>query len=253
MTVPSLQLGIVTATPALCEAALAAALPLASREIDVLLWENGNTEPVSLSIKARRTWVSTNQGVTKGLHGLYEMSDPDPDALLVYMHDDVTLLERGWDARVRARFEDPAVGLVGFGGACLLSADVRRGPFYSSMMDAERHGMRVAHDFECAVIDGFGFAVRRRFLDQIHGWSWWPFPHHGYDLGLSCMAKRHAWKVWACPVACDHVGARTAAQAVYQDGIAKAYGGDMKLLRAAYTQVRAEFRHELPLTCPAPV
>lgn len=249
----ALQLGIVTATPALCEAALGAALPLASGEVDVLLWMNGTADPVAPSIKARRAWVTKNQGVTRGLHWLYEASDADPDAVLVYMHDDVTLLERGWDARVRARFEDPAVGLVGFGGACSLSAETRRGPFYSSMTDAERHGARVAHDFECAVVDGFGFAVRRRLLDQVGGWSWWPYPHHGYDLGISCLAKRHAWKVWACPVACAHAGAQTATQSVYKDGVAKAHGGDAALLRAAYTRVRTMFRDELPLACHAPV
>ncbi len=250
MTVRPLQLGVVTATPSLATAAILRALEHARGPVQPLLFENACAVT---AVVAARVFVPVNLGVTAGLHGLYEISDPDPESVLVYMHDDVRIDEDGWDERIRARFADPEVGLVGFGGACALGSKGQRGPFFSSMEDAEKHGRRVTADFPCACIDGFGFAVRRRFLDQLGGWTtWWPYPHHGYDFAISCQAKRHGWKVWACPIACAHESSSTARQAIYQDGIAKQYGGDMKLLRTAYRHLGSMFAKELPLACPVP-
>lgn len=246
-----LQLGVVTVTPSLATEAILRALAHADGPVEPLLYENACSVP---AVVAQRITSDVNVGVTAGLHGIYSLSDPDPSSILVYMHDDVRIDEQGWDKRVLSAFENPKVGLVGFGGACRLSRTAQRGPFFSNMEDAEKHGARVTRDFSCVAIDGFGFAVRRAFLDQLGGWSsWWPYPHHGYDFGISCQAKRLKWSVRATPIACAHEGSRTARQALYQDGIARDHGGDLNLLRTAYRHLSKVFARELPLQCPNPI
>lgn len=55
----------------------------------------------------------TNRGVLASMQEGYEKAGQEIIALL---HDDVDINEENWDTRVEAEFNDPSVGVVGFGG-----------------------------------------------------------------------------------------------------------------------------------------
>jgi hypothetical protein len=147
--------------------------------------------------------------------------EDSPEPILGYIHDDVVCEERNWDARVLKEFEDPTVGLVGFGGAlghgdpdmyrkpyelCQLA---RRG-FRSNMASAEVHGERFTGECDVAVLDGFAMFVRRELLDICGGWpigtdcGYW-----GYDYFISCITREHGYRIRLVGVAVDHLGGKS--------------------------------------------
>jgi len=168
--------------------------------------------------------LPANVGVPAGLHRLWELakesSVPADQHLIVYLHDDVRVLEKGWDERVKAAFQDPAVQLAGFSGTTGLGdGDIyrvpyhltqlsRQGPLLSNLLlHAEMHGQRTTAEQQVVFVDGFSLLLRRSFLDKLDGWSWWPpapCVHHAYDYGIACQVKRHGGKTWLVPVLCDH-------------------------------------------------
>jgi hypothetical protein len=161
--------------------------------------------------------------------GFEESHEP----ILGYIHDDVVCYERGWDERVLKEFEDPAVGLVGFGGALghgdpemykkpyELSQLARR-HFLSNMREAEAHGERFTGECDVAVLDGFALFVRRKVLLRAGHWNGDPFNagyygwpvgnpigYIGYDYWLSCEARRQSYRIRLVGVACDHLGGKS--------------------------------------------
>src|SRR5206468_896112 len=101
--------------------------------------------------------------------------------IIAYFHDDLILHSTDWLDRVLKEFEDPKVGLVGFGGATRhgqpgLYRDpydykqLARGNFLSNMTDAENHGRRFTGSREVVVLDGFALIIRRSMLAEFGGW-----------------------------------------------------------------------------------
>lgn len=103
---------------------------------NVTTWQRTATKPLPLLIIGdgldayeSASWLA-EQDVLKGrlytnrervgpvgaLQRGYELSDKRHD-ILAYIHDDVRIYERNWDQRVLKEFDDPTVGVVGFGGA----------------------------------------------------------------------------------------------------------------------------------------
>ena len=221
------------------------------------------------SIKEALVSVSKeNRGVTEALHKMWKnhiMEQQDgrglasPDDLILYIHDDVSILERGWDLKLRTFLhQHPKAGLVGFGGARGLGdpdlyqkpyvlTQLARRDFVSNMRDAEAHGRRIGAPTRVSTLDGFALGCRREFLDKIGGFRWWPYPHHGYDNGLACMAARFGYEVWVLPIACHHHGGLTATRAPYLEGIAKKFGGDGEIHRLGHEFLYKEFKDVLPL------
>src|SRR5438034_11741127 len=87
------------------------------------------------------------------------------EPILMYVHDDVMIYEKGWDTRVLNEFEDPGVGVVGFGGALghgtpdLYTApyhlpNLARQHFLSNMRSAESHGRRFTGERDVSILDG---------------------------------------------------------------------------------------------------
>jgi hypothetical protein len=169
--------------------------------------------------------------------------------VLAHLHDDLEILEEGWDEKVIDFFTRyPKVGLAGFGGGTGLGDDniyqvpynpmqLARKDFVSNMRDAEAHGRR-AHTgsdhrwgFQperVACLDGFSQIGRADFwrgIRQTHSqdpfapgvpgnlfaqMASWGVIHHFYDGMLGCFAKRLGWEAWMLPIACHHYGGRTA-------------------------------------------
>jgi len=141
--------------------------------------------------------------------------------ILAYLHDDTIINVPNWAERVRKEFEDPTVGLVGFGGGTGHgTAGLYRTPydyhqlartgFRSNMMDAENHGARFTGECDVAVLDGFALIVRREVLEKAGGWPLnTPIGYVCYDYWLSCMTRRLGYRIRLVGVPCQHLGGQT--------------------------------------------
>jgi Glycosyltransferase like family len=157
-----------------------------------------------------------NLGVTGSYDKLYRESSEE---ILAFLHDDVVLREKAWDQRVLKEFEDPQVGLLGFGGALWHGVpdlykipyalhDLRRGDYRSNVDDAEVHGERFEGACDVAVLDGFALVCRRVFLARIHGFESFPVEanYFCYDYILAGLARRHHWRIRLVGIRGHHRG-----------------------------------------------
>lgn len=228
--------------------------------------ENGGSEPYLGTVPAFRQLVDDCLAL------------PDWDVLAL-LHDDLQILEQGWDAKVLRYFErQPGLGLAGFGGAVGLGdADLYQKPyaptqlarigFRSDLVDAERHGIRSRLAEPVACLDGFSQIGRRAFWE---GWGFNRFQsegqagpeyrpwtileqlgivHHLYDGLLGAIARRHGWQVWYLPVRCQHFGGRTAVgdPGYQQWAQTQVTGGDHGFWESAHAIGYEAFRDVLPL------
>lgn len=143
------------------------------------------------------------------------------EPIIGMIHDDVEIFEKGWDERVLREFEDPQVGLVGFGGALGHGApqlyttpyhlpNLARQSFLSNMRSAERHGARFGGERDVAVLDGFALFVRRTILDRAGGWPVdKPYGYFMYSEWLCCEARRQGYRIRLVGVDCEHLGGKS--------------------------------------------
>lgn len=143
------------------------------------------------------------------------------DDILAFLHDDTIIHDPKWVDRVLAEFEDPAVGLVGFGGALGHGSpalyrepydyhQLGRSHFMSNMDDAENHGERFTDSCDVAVLDGFALIVRREVLEQAGGWPLdTPIGYVAYDYWISCMTRRLGYRIRLVGIPCQHLGGQT--------------------------------------------
>lgn len=251
--VPSLTLGICVATMR----APTSAIPSLPGDVP-LLTANAVSE-VPILVHVQYNTVDVNLGVVGSYQKLYTQSTED---VLVFIHDDVIMRERGWDARVLQEFEDPKVGVVGFGGALQHGADeiyrvpyrlqqLARFRYLSNVDDAEVHGTRFSAACDVAVLDGFALVIRRSLLDQCNGWPVDRYPpHHNYDYWLCCMAHRLGFRVRCVGVRCHHRGGGTAVGAEYHKWCETTrWGSDAVMHAEGHRLVYEEFRDVLPWRC----
>lgn len=195
-----------------------------------------------------------------GVINLYqEGMEQGNDPIVAFIHNDVLMKEQGWDDRVLAAFEDPQVGVVGFGGAlCHGSPDIYKTPYklqqlgrsyyFSNVDNAEEHGARFDGVMEVAVLDGFALIVRRELLEKMGGWKpdEWP-PHHLYDYRCCCEAHRHGYKVMLVGVRCHHSGGKTATRSDYQEWAKTTkWGSDVGMHEAGHRMLYDLYRDVLP-------
>ena len=205
-----------------------------------------------------------NGSVASARHKIWQMAkarDYDEnnaaDDILCYLHDDVEILEPGWDVRVKTVFsQHQDVGLAGF--ACALGLgqdDIYKTPYYlqqvgrhtfgSNMVDAELHGFRTTQDQEAASPDGFSMILRRSLLDKVGGWNYFPYLHHTYDYAIACLARRHHYKCWLIACSVRHWGGKTSLTEIHRK-TAEQYGGDDKVHADGHRWLYDNFRDVLP-------
>ena len=182
-----------------------------------------------------------NLGVTGSLQWLYEHTTAP---VIAFLHSDCEIFEPGWDERVLREFDDPKVGVVGFGGALQLGEDdiyrtpyrltqLRRIDYRSNTRDAKQHGERFTGACDVATLDGFALVVRRELLAKWHrrnilnrginahvtismGWPVERYPFHNYDNALCVHAHRAGYRVRLVGIDCIHHGGATATTEAYQ-------------------------------------
>lgn len=203
-----------------------------------------------------------NLGVVGSYNHMFEDSDAD---ILCYFHDDVECREQGWDKRVEAEFEDPTVGVVGFGGAIAHGdpdlykkpyelTQLARSGYLSNVDDAEFHGTRFTGATDVAVLDGFSLCIRRSLLEAAGGWhpELWP-PHHIYDYAICAMAHRLGYRVRCLGIRCHHHGGRTVTTQPYLDWTATTeWGSDAAMHKEGHWLFYSRFRDVMPWVCDPP-
>src|SRR5690242_15507640 len=128
-----------------------------------LSWFNTLANPTAYECQVRTNTSEDNLGVTGSLQWLYEHTTAP---VIAFLHSDCEIFEPGWDERVLREFDDPRVGVVGFGGSRGHGdADIykipyqlqqlRRIDYLSNTTDAEAHGERFTGSCEVATLDGF--------------------------------------------------------------------------------------------------
>jgi hypothetical protein len=221
------------------------------------------------TILSRQDYLGTVPAFKAGVD--YALAHTDAD-VIACLHDDLQILDAGWVEKVCRRFEQqPAVGLLGFGGAIGLGdVDIYQKPyqpmqlarvgFRSNLVDAEVHGGRSLLAERIACLDGFSQVGRRAFwngygtdnLGRPRPWSVLEglgITHHMYDGALGLLAARYGWEVWYEPIRCRHFGGQTAVgDAGYQSWAAgKVAGGDHGFWEQAHKATYEAFRDQLPL------
>jgi hypothetical protein len=244
----NLRLGVVTCQPGLAAAAVRLAADRASGRLPVDIFFNG-CEP---SGSFHRALTSTeNVGQTLGMHGLWkEYGEHEPDDLLALIHDDLLILEQGWDDQVRQAFSDPDVLQVGFAGArsiVMKGAQMMRRDFVCAMTDAEKHGDRATAPTRVAMLDDLAIVFRMSFLDDLGGFDWWPYPTHWQAFALGLEVARRGKSTWMVPVHCVHLGYQTSKTAAY-DALAQKYGGKDEVLAGGHRKLCADYGRLLPLS-----
>lgn len=162
--------------------------------------------------------IAPNMPIPQCFDAIYHSTS---EPIISYIHDDVMIYEQGWDVRVLRQFEDPSVGLVGFGGALGHGTpnlyqvpyhlpNLARQQFMSNMRSAEVHGARFTGERDVAVLDGFALFVRRSVLDK---WGGWPeqkgVGYFMYAENLACEVHRQGLRIRLVGVECQHLGGKT--------------------------------------------
>lgn len=141
--------------------------------------------------------------------------------ILAYFHDDLLLKDSTWEDRVLIEFQEPRVGLCGFGGARghgspdIYSVpyeyrQMGRSSFMSNMIDAEAHGIRITDSRAAAVLDGFSLIIRRSILNTTKGWPVdTPVGYVGFDYWISLMTRRLGFQIKVIGVPVIHLGGQT--------------------------------------------
>jgi hypothetical protein len=267
-----MAIGIVTATTNLARA---------SRTIDSWSQCSSRRIPIQIVVNggvAARPYLGVVPAFREGVDELLR-TEPEVDIIACF-HDDLTILDEGWDTRVQQAFDrHKTLGLAGFSGAIGLGTDdLYHGPydpmqlarigFRSNLVDAETHGARSLVPEMVVCCDGFSQIGRRAFflgqslqehlehqtsrrgctrpwtaLEQLG------FVHHFYDGALGCLARRLGWQVRYLPVRCHHQGGQTAVgDPGYQRWAAlEIDGGDRGFWEAAHRIGYDTFKDVLPL------
>ena len=140
-----------------------------------------------------------------------------PDVIEGYVHDDLLVQDPTWHDRVLHEFDDPAVGVVGFGGARghgyrdmyqkpFYYGNVGRWDFMSNMRDAEDHGRRFTGSCDVATFDSFAMFARSSIIDAAGGWPVTsPITYWLREFWLTCSARRQGFRCRFVGVAVDHI------------------------------------------------
>jgi len=263
---------IVTMTPELAYDAANRAVDMADGPVEVLLASNCCKLDAARFHSCVRLGIfesEDNDGVVPQMHRLWEEARKTPaslvdarDDILVYIHDDCQILEKGWDGRVISIMStQPACDAIGFvGGTGIGAADIYQSPYamiqlgrhnvHSNLVDAESHGARATGPMLLATADGCALILRRSFLDEMGGWSsWWPEPNHGYDNALACELRRRGRQLWLLPVRFAHPSPlkfTTPPNIVGSQRYVARFGTDQEVHARAHQRLYDTYRDVLP-------
>lgn len=201
--------------------------------------------------------VDGSEGLLTAYQKAYETSTAD---IIAYIHNDVIIRDAEWRDKVLREFDDPSVGVAGFGGAFAHGepdiykmpyrlTQLRRIGYMSNTDDAELHGDRFEGVRDVAALDGFALIIRRGLLDRMGGWLCLDLPpHHNYDYLVTLSAARFGYRCRLVGVKCLHLGGMTATSPAYAEWAARSkWGSDDAMHAEGHRIIYEEFRDVLPV------
>lgn len=183
----------------------------------LLIVDNGsNEETASYLQEVADTYIRNDQntGVIDAMNQAWPLvSTP----YVMYLHNDVLLVERGWDEKVTHLLSIlPNIGVAGFGGADGVEASGFRYNFTSGMVNAEAHGRRITEEYiPSVVVDGFCLIIKRSLLEELGGIGVGYRIHHFYDLDICLDAIYHGYRVATFNCGVNHLGGVTSVRPDY--------------------------------------
>lgn len=225
-------------------------------EAAVISWHGSASAAYSINVLDAVTGPET--GFLSKLQEGYRESKAD---ILCYLHSDTFIHESWWDQRVLREFEDPTVGIVGFGGGKSLGSpdiykigyhyqQLARYDFVSNLRDAEKHGRRNRNEEDIAVVDSFSLVVRRSLLDHCGGWPISTYPSmHCSDTWACLVARRMGLRVRMVGISCTHTSGGVKGDNTFDYGAWQKEIGetDSEQHRRGHRLLYDEFRPELPI------
>lgn len=229
-------------------------------------------------IVERRIDTETLKPMNMGVYPVFKyafdvLSDVVTGDIVAFLHSDLIITEKGFDARIIAEFTvHKALGLIGFVGSNEIDNKGGRGVGTTSNFQgfaythnegtedntqiwrgspAEAHGMRNAGFTPAAVVDGCAMVVSREAWKRIGFREDFP-PHHFYDRLISTQMLEHHLEVGVLGIACDHISGQTVAkESRYSDlakewceknGVAPTHNHDDAIYREAEKRWLYEYR-----------
>ncbi len=152
-----------------------------------------------------------NRYVFDGSQQIVENCSTD---LLAIIHNDVQILQSGWDVEVMRLFaDDPKLGLVSFFGCPAVLADGTRGGLdpgrsvgFSNLVDAEQHGLRIKKPRAMAVADGSVMILRRKMWEATGGYT--P-QNYQYDITVALQSLASGFRNMVAPISFLHLNGRS--------------------------------------------
>lgn len=190
-----------------------------------------------------------NLGVVKTMQQAWKEAKGDVIAIL---HNDLLVLEKGWDKRVLDLFESNSnIGLAGFFGCSGFGYDGGRMDCNSNFVEAEVHGTRNTGNKRVLGFDGISLICRREMMEKVGGFDQDYTFHHFYDKDLSMSSFNAGYENWFIGVYCHHLNGLTANRSDYAKWIDEkmgttGYTGDLASYKASEKRFIEKWRGKLP-------
>ena len=158
--------------------------------------------------------LEENLGSNSVFHRMLLPRFADAD-VIGFIHNDVAILEQGWDQRVMEAFDtDPKLGCLGFigsnetdwsGGRGLGTTCNWMGQYYNTgnASPAEIHGKRFSGLRPAATVDFCSMFFRQEVISKLSAPE---VPHHFYDRIWCLELLEQGWHVATLGIASDHFG-----------------------------------------------
>ncbi len=131
-------------------------------------------------------------------------------AFVACLHNDVHILEAGWNRRLLIVFDRlPFLGMAGFHGSRGTPDGWSRVEPYSNMVDAEVHGSRLEREYlPVVILDGLGLVMRREMLERTGGFD--PnLNYYAYDCDLALSSLAAGYRNAVVNIPCAHLDGKT--------------------------------------------
>jgi hypothetical protein len=249
-------------------------LDTAKSVVKVVFVDNGSDEPL-----ANHAFIDQwrNDGHTIdiirndeniGVYPTFQQVHDHVSALvpwIFYSHNDVRMLEFGWDAKLRQLLHDLIdhshnPGVCGmFGAKGIGTYDIYKAPYdFTQMMRwscytvpsmAGAGGQAINGDWKrIMVLDGFALIIRREMVQKAMAGRFdhdsYPV-HHMYDNDICLMSHYGGYKNFVLEIDCKHLGGHTSTREKWAE---KMDTTDLKIHRAAHVVFYKKWKGRLPVS-----
>lgn len=193
-------------------------------DIQFVLIDNGSKKPYKVPknfpFKLDLIRNKKNLGYYYPLQQLYEKY-PDAD-FIGLMHNDMLILENGWDQRIRKTFaENPKIGLIGLFGARTINEDGTENDYVTNFLNAESNKTGMRNQItdkleEVLTLDSLFMLFRKEVIPALKIDKHIPLCHL-YDKVWSLRTREAGWQVAVLGVLFSHKSDTTSKSLPYYE------------------------------------